>query len=132
MKIVVDRRSFARYRAKVDKDIVGALAVAASATTSAARVIDNPLGYDLDEIKSQIHPTAPRPSRRGWSCEVRGEHPLTWIFERGSYARLGRKRSTRGRQRLTEGNRGVKPTRFMRKAAKYGKGVLFRELVRRL
>lgn len=119
----VDTRGFDRY-----KNITLARAIDGSLRTVGARIASDSHGitggYDIQNVVAQTRATAPFSTRRGRAIDIFNLDRLAIIFERGSYRK--------GRQRSAEGNRGVRPVRFLRDPLRDRKGELIPELRRRL
>lgn len=121
-RVIIDRRSFQRYRLEADRAIQRAVTITAQAAAAAAR--ETPTDYHIQDVLNSIIATPARPSRRGYAALVIVRDFKGIFFEKGTYAKRGRKRSTRGRPSTVEGNRGIKPVRMLRKQMKPARALL--------
>jgi hypothetical protein len=129
-RIIIDNR-FRRVTRELEQEIDRAVEIAARAGAAAARGAET--DYHIrEDVLSKINSTPARRSRRGISALIVAPDYRSWWFERGTHAKQGRRRSTRGRASTVEGSRGVKPQKFMRKATRTAKALLQSELHRRI
>lgn len=126
-KVYIDSR-FREYAAGLEKGIDQALGRTASVVTASARSTSTP--YRIGDVLSKIKPTSVEHTRRRSLITVVAPDPKSLWFERGTYAKRGRARSSRAKQ--TVGSRGVKPVRFLRSAMKPAKLMLVENLKRSL
>jgi hypothetical protein len=113
-RIQIDKRSFSRYRVQSEAAIRNA--VTKTAYEGAAVVRAQSSDYEINEVLNSAKGSPAVPTGRGWASIVFLDHPLGIIFEKGSYRKLGGRKSSRGRSTDATGNRGVKPQRPLRKS----------------
>lgn len=126
-KIIVDDR-FSKVEGLVEANVKEALREAAQATIIAAKIGETRVRTGA--MHEQIQATEPLKSRRGWMIYVYDPVFYARFQEFGTHGRHGAKRSKRGKD--YEGNRGIKPLRFLGKAAKVGRQVLLDRMQRSL
>lgn len=129
MRVVVDRASFKRYRDEADRKTRQAVSVAARVTANAAKQV--PTDYQIQEVLGSITATPARPSARGFAAYVWMPHRLGMFFEKGTYRKLGARKSLRGRKSAVTGHRGVKPVRPLRKSVRLVGRPLLLSLIQR-
>jgi hypothetical protein len=127
-KVIVDDR-FNELGDMYERGVQRALGRAAGATLAAARAGASASQYNLGPIADSIKVTETHRVPRGWRTFVYvGDFRGLW-FEKGTRRRLGRLKSGRDDPGA---NRGVKPQRFLKNAAKVARVALLRELQREL
>jgi len=127
-KVKIDDR-WAQYRHGLEQETAKALMEAARVGAAAARA--KPSRYNIASIKDRNRVDIPTRHPRGWYIDIRWTDFRARFFEKGTYQKLGRRVSARSRAGV-EGNRGVKPQRFMALARRVGRRELILALNRRL
>lgn len=125
-QVVISDR-FKNVSADVHRSVRTALVEAAHVAEEVAEATAEASGYDLSTIAHKTTHSPPLQRRRGgWYLYVYNPDFRALFFERGTYARKGRKRSKR--QKDVEGNRGVRAVHPLRNGARAAKVVLLERL----
>jgi hypothetical protein len=130
--VTIDSK-FREYERHLDRGIQRALGHTAAVTVAAAKAAGSTSPYRIGGILSTIHGQPVQRFARGFVTYVGASDFRAVFFESGTYAKRGARRSTRGRAgAAVDGNRGVKPQRFMRKGARAARAVMLAYLAREL
>lgn len=127
-KIIIDNR-FHTYQAELDRAIVKSLGQAAGVGITAGRA--KPTRYNLRDIQDKVALTPPIRIPGGWMIQFKWEDFRAHFFEKGTYQKLGRVLTARSRAG-GEGNRGVRPQRFVAAARRAARVALVLALNRNL
>lgn len=128
-RVIVDNR-FRQYRGELDREIRRSLLQAAGAAMAAGKA--KPSRYNIDHIQGNVRVDGPpRRTFRGWEITITWPDFRANMFDKGTYQKLGRRLTARSKVG-GEGNRGVKPQRFVAAAKRAGRAALIVSLQRNL
>ncbi len=126
-KVIVSNR-FREYGRELDRQIIRSLGQAAGVTIATAKSV--PSRYNIGSIRAKISVDGPvHRTVRGYEVTVRDKDWRSNFFESGTYQKLGRRLTARSKAGA-EGNRGIRPSRYMRKGKTAGRRALI-ELLNR-
>jgi hypothetical protein len=127
---VIVTNHWKQYRDELEREVKRSLVQAAGAAVAAGKA--KPSRYQIEHIQGNVRVDGPpRRTFRGWEITIHWPDFRANMFDKGTYQKLGRRLTARSKAGA-EGNRGVRPQRFVAAARRAGKASLIASLRRNL